>query len=149
MVEADDARRRGEDGGGGLKAEQTDGRRATSKAIDAEHGELQAALDQVDRRRGPSWCGRSRRDALALFERVAQERNGVAVAEARDGICTICHVRLRPQVFNDGAPQRSDHPVRQLQPDPLLRAASPAAARSAPAPSSTARADTCSLDRLD
>ena len=23
------------------------------------------------------------------------------VAEARDGICTICHVRLRPQVFND------------------------------------------------
>jgi hypothetical protein len=24
----------------------------------------------------------------------------VAVAEARDGICTICHVRLRPQVFN-------------------------------------------------
>ncbi len=24
----------------------------------------------------------------------------MAVAEARDGICTICHVRLRPQVFN-------------------------------------------------
>jgi predicted nucleic acid-binding Zn-ribbon protein len=23
------------------------------------------------------------------------------VAEARDGICTICHVRLRPQVFNN------------------------------------------------
>jgi predicted nucleic acid-binding Zn-ribbon protein len=25
----------------------------------------------------------------------------VAVAEARDGLCTICHVRLRPQVFNE------------------------------------------------
>ena len=37
---------------------------------------------------------------LRTFERVAQRRNGVAVAEARDGICTICHVRLRPQVFN-------------------------------------------------
>jgi predicted nucleic acid-binding Zn-ribbon protein len=23
------------------------------------------------------------------------------MAEARDGICTICHVRLRPQVFNN------------------------------------------------
>lgn len=38
--------------------------------------------------------------ALATFESVARRRNGVAVAEARDGICTICHVRLRPQVFN-------------------------------------------------
>jgi hypothetical protein len=37
---------------------------------------------------------------LATFERVAGRRNGVAVAEARDGICTICHVRMRPQVFN-------------------------------------------------
>ena len=37
---------------------------------------------------------------LALFELVSKRRNGVAVAEARDGICTICHVRLRPQVFN-------------------------------------------------
>ena len=37
---------------------------------------------------------------LATFELVARRRNGIAVAEAREGICTICHVRLRPQVFN-------------------------------------------------
>ncbi len=37
---------------------------------------------------------------LAVFDIVSKRRNGVAVAEARDGICTICHVRLRPQVFN-------------------------------------------------
>jgi len=37
---------------------------------------------------------------LATFDLVAKRRNGVAVAEARDGVCTICHVRLRPQVFN-------------------------------------------------
>lgn len=41
------------------------------------------------------------REALALFERVAHGRKGVAVAEARDGLCTVCHVRLRPQMFND------------------------------------------------
>jgi predicted nucleic acid-binding Zn-ribbon protein len=38
--------------------------------------------------------------ALSTFELVARRRHGVAVAEARDGICTICHVRMRPQVFN-------------------------------------------------
>ena len=37
---------------------------------------------------------------LATFEAVANRRQGIALAEARDGICTICHVRLRPQVFN-------------------------------------------------
>lgn len=41
------------------------------------------------------------REAFSLFERVSQNRKGVAVAEARDGLCTVCHVRLRPQVFND------------------------------------------------
>ena len=38
--------------------------------------------------------------ALAVFELVSRRRHGVAVAAARDGICTLCHVRLRPQVFN-------------------------------------------------
>ena len=41
------------------------------------------------------------REALALFERIAQGRRGQAMAEARDGLCTVCHVRLRPQVFNE------------------------------------------------
>lgn len=39
--------------------------------------------------------------AMAIFETVARGRRGVAVAEAKDGLCTICHVRLRPQKFND------------------------------------------------
>src|SRR5207247_3038978 len=38
---------------------------------------------------------------LAVYDPVARRRNGIAVAQARDGICTICHVRLRPQVFNN------------------------------------------------
>jgi hypothetical protein len=39
-------------------------------------------------------------DLLALFERVAKLR-GVAVAEARDGMCQQCHVKLRPQMYVD------------------------------------------------
>ena len=40
-------------------------------------------------------------EALALFERLAHNRRGLAMAEARDGLCTVCHVRLRPQIFNE------------------------------------------------
>ena len=37
---------------------------------------------------------------LALFEQVAKARKGLAVCSAtRDGLCSVCHVRLRPQVF--------------------------------------------------
>jgi len=38
---------------------------------------------------------------LSTFELVSRRRHGIAIAEARAGICTICHVRLRPQVFNE------------------------------------------------
>jgi len=37
---------------------------------------------------------------VALFEQVAKARKGVAVCSAtRDGLCSVCHVRLRPSVF--------------------------------------------------
>jgi predicted nucleic acid-binding Zn-ribbon protein len=39
-------------------------------------------------------------EAQVLFNRIAKQRNGVAVVEARDGLCSLCNVRLRPQVFN-------------------------------------------------
>jgi predicted nucleic acid-binding Zn-ribbon protein len=35
------------------------------------------------------------------YERVRRGRNGVAVAEVRDGFCTGCNVRLRPQMYNE------------------------------------------------
>jgi hypothetical protein len=37
---------------------------------------------------------------IALFEQVARVRKGVAISSAtRDGLCSVCHVRLRPSVF--------------------------------------------------
>lgn len=38
--------------------------------------------------------------ALELFERVRKARQGIAVAQAINGQCSMCHVRLRPQVYN-------------------------------------------------
>jgi len=52
-----------------------------------------AARDAVARELSPA--------ALKLFEHVAKQRKGLAVAEARNGLCMVCHVRLRPQVFNE------------------------------------------------
>ena len=40
-------------------------------------------------------------EALPIFERIAHGRKGLAMAEAREGLCTVCHVRLRPQIFNE------------------------------------------------
>jgi uncharacterized protein len=37
---------------------------------------------------------------VTLFEQVAKVRRGVALCSAtRDGLCSVCHVRLRPAVF--------------------------------------------------
>jgi len=37
---------------------------------------------------------------MSLFEQVARVRKGVAISSAtRDGLCSLCHVRLRPSVF--------------------------------------------------
>jgi hypothetical protein len=78
------------------------GEKATAAERQKMAGETAALKTEVDRlraERGSVVSGLSPQ-VLALFEQVARKRNGVAVSEARDGVCTICHVRLRPQVFN-------------------------------------------------
>ncbi len=68
---------------------------------------------------------------VALFEQVAKARKGVALCSAtRDGLCSVCHVRLRPAVFQQVRHNDTHRAVRQLPADPLLRAA--AAARGTP-----------------
>lgn len=41
------------------------------------------------------------RELIQQYERIASVRRGVALAEARDQSCQSCHVKLRPQLFND------------------------------------------------
>ena len=79
---------------------------AEIKAVDAErrtgsaaHIEMQAALERIAGERAVLVAGLNK-DVLGTFEAVSRKRNGVAMSEARGGVCTICHVRLRPQVFN-------------------------------------------------
>jgi predicted nucleic acid-binding Zn-ribbon protein len=69
-------------------------------ALEAEMAGLQAEIDRTTAEREKLVAGIDRQ-VLSIFETTAKGRKGVAVAEAKDGLCTICHVRLRPQVFNE------------------------------------------------
>ncbi len=82
-----------------LKAEQAEVAKEQA-VLDAERTELEKELSHVTDARAAVTAKLSR-ETLMLFERVAHGRRGIAVAEARDGLCTVCHVRLRPQMFND------------------------------------------------
>ncbi len=69
-------------------------------ALEEERTVLARQLDESTRTR-EQIAGELDPRLLSLFDQVARGRRGVAVAEARGGLCTICHVRLRPQVFNE------------------------------------------------
>jgi predicted nucleic acid-binding Zn-ribbon protein len=73
---------------------------AERSAVERERAALEAEMAQTmaERQRVAS---ETDREALALFEFIARGRRGLAVVQARDGHCTVCHVRLRPQVFNE------------------------------------------------
>jgi predicted nucleic acid-binding Zn-ribbon protein len=68
-------------------------------AIEADAASQAGILAECERDRTPlaAEIGRAH---LELFERVFKARQGLAVAQAINGHCAICHVRLRPQVYN-------------------------------------------------
>ncbi len=70
------------------------------RALETEAAGLQEELDRIAGTR-QALVTEMPAPILALFDQVAKARRGIAVAEARDGHCTLCNVRLRPQVFND------------------------------------------------
>jgi len=98
MLEADDLTAAVKEADAALAStmKETD---AEKRTLTAENTQLTQSLENIAAERAGVTSGLTPQ-VLAIFELVARRRNGVALAEARDGICTICHVRLRPQVFN-------------------------------------------------
>jgi predicted nucleic acid-binding Zn-ribbon protein len=81
---------------------------AQQKDVDAEKKTLAEELATVEAALKDATAKRSARIAslppqlVALFEQVARARKGLAITTAtRDGLCSACHVRLRPQVFQE------------------------------------------------
>ena len=73
---------------------------AEREGIEQERTALQAQLATFDVERNKV-AEQLPSQAMSLFKTLARGRNGVAVVEARQGRCTSCQVRLRPQLFND------------------------------------------------
>jgi uncharacterized protein len=72
---------------------------AERQKLEGEARALQAELEKVAARR-QALVSEIPASVMATFELLIGRR-GTAVVEARDGHCTACHVRLRPQAFND------------------------------------------------
>ena len=73
---------------------------AGRQALEQERQATEAQLDETARARD-AIVAELPPETLAVFEQIARARKGIAVAEARDGHCVVCHVRLRPQVFSE------------------------------------------------
>jgi predicted nucleic acid-binding Zn-ribbon protein len=72
---------------------------AERKALVEELAGVEADLARATERRAELVKGLEPR-LVALFEQIAKVRKGTAVTTAtRDGMCSHCHVRLRPHVF--------------------------------------------------
>ena len=82
-----------------LKTGQADVARDRQR-IDADRVAAEAELARTSAERA-ALAATISPQALALFEHVSKHRKTPAMSEARDGHCMQCHVRLRPQVYND------------------------------------------------
>lgn len=69
------------------------------KAIETDAADMEKVLAAADEERR-QLVPQIPRATYETFERVFKARQGLAVVEASDGHCTVCHVRLRPQVYN-------------------------------------------------
>jgi predicted nucleic acid-binding Zn-ribbon protein len=81
-------------------------RAETKKAVTAEKAQMTADLAEVEKSLTEALAARSALlpamtpATVALFEQVAKARKGIALSTAtRDGLCSQCHVRMRPTIF--------------------------------------------------
>jgi predicted nucleic acid-binding Zn-ribbon protein len=72
---------------------------AEKKALNQELASTEASMKQATEARAALISALEPR-LVALFEQVARVRKGIAICSAtREGLCSVCHVRLRPPVF--------------------------------------------------
>jgi predicted nucleic acid-binding Zn-ribbon protein len=120
-------------------AAETKAVEAERRAVSAAHVEMQASLERIAVERAALIAGLDK-NVLSTFDAVSRKRNGVAMAEARGGVCTICHVRLRPQVFNtvlrNDSILQCDHCNRILYYVPVPASAATAPSEPPPQPAS-------------
>ncbi len=75
--------------------------------VAAEHSKLEAEQVKLERELAALADERERftqalpDDLLNLYQRIARKHGGVALAEVREETCSVCRVRIRPQVYQE------------------------------------------------
>lgn len=70
------------------------------KVVQAEVDKLQAEIDALQGQR-QRWVVQVPEEIMDVYNRTALHRRGIAMAEARNEICLECHMRIRPQLFQE------------------------------------------------
>jgi len=66
--------------------------------VQQEQRDLEAQVHRLRAERD-AFAQRLPRALLQMYERIAQNRGGLALAEVRDQVCGACHVQLRPRLY--------------------------------------------------
>jgi len=82
-----------------LKEDQQKVDQERTQLIEQNQRDLSALESYLKERKGLEISISS--DLLPRYERVRKARGGIAVAAARNEVCEICQVRIRPQVFQE------------------------------------------------
>ena len=64
--------------------------------VEQLRSELQALQSQRDK-----WIPQVPEEVMEVYDRASRGRKGVAMAEAKNQICMECHMRIRPQLFQE------------------------------------------------
>ena len=82
-----------------LKEDQQKVDQERKQLTEQNHHDLSALESYLKERKGIETAISS--ELLPRYERVRKARGGIAVAAARNEVCEICQVRIRPQVFQE------------------------------------------------
>jgi predicted nucleic acid-binding Zn-ribbon protein len=99
MIEAEDIQQHVQDAASRLEGEKARVA-AEIKSLEDERQKDLNEREHLQARRKEVAAGLTG-TVLELYERIRTYRTGAAVAEVRDGLCTACNVRLRPQHYNE------------------------------------------------
>jgi predicted nucleic acid-binding Zn-ribbon protein len=140
MMKAEEAERRVKIAGSRLKeAEQSVA--AERKAIEAQAAERKKQLDAANAER-EKIIAPVPEDLRELYARVAKRHNGTAMAEARDGQCRGCGMRVLPHTLQELRTETNEEVFRcescglilyTLEPIPLAKSANGSANAASPA----------------
>lgn len=70
------------------------------KVVERQVEQLRSELEQLQSQR-QKWIVQVSEEVMEVYDRVSRSRKGVAMAEAKNAMCMECHMRIRPQLFQE------------------------------------------------